>query len=292
MDTFTWPYEAGRVVCSLQDFDQLNSLDFDMVVFFDAHQVLGHAHDDAFARLKHQRVYGFVRAGQDLSGSTELQLLSRFGPLIGTAHPDGPTTTVRVLWALPPWSPPPGPPKALERKRTAIWHNDVRNDFLAKIAHSFADRDESKLIECGLLLDEKTAMPANQLAVTIIAESTEHGRELVQRLPGWELLRRVPRDETSVPATRNVWKPRPLDRTVITHRAVTEFPVIDTDVLILASAACPEAIGGSKLPSLEPGNQVLVIDLADDFDMRARADVRIRARSYAARGWITKTKPA
>jgi hypothetical protein len=63
---YSWSFEGGRLVGSLGDLDMHNG-NFDLVIVADALQALGPAHDEAFVRLGHQRVYGFVAPGVSVS---------------------------------------------------------------------------------------------------------------------------------------------------------------------------------------------------------------------------------
>src|SRR5262245_30445087 len=149
---YPWPFEGGRLVCPLHYFDIHNGEDFDLFIFVDATQVLSqprrkdeptakparraaeprvHAdRDHAFARLIHQRVYGFLAPDTGLSATTRLLLQARFGPICRALDPRGAVSAVEVLCVLPPFSSPIGETTALGRKRMAFWANTKRNDYL------------------------------------------------------------------------------------------------------------------------------------------------------------------
>jgi hypothetical protein len=296
VDDYPWSFEGGRLVCSLRDFDRHNGLDFDLVLFADALQALGPAHDQAFARLEHQRVYAFVAPGLRLSAGGWLRLLERFGPFRHPVpDPRGVEADVSVSWLEPPWVPPVGDVGALERKRRAFWHNDLRSDHIATVARALRAGDDKALQGLGLLLpeDDHTGYlgPAGR-AVTVLVESTEHGRELRRRLPGWRM-----RDAVPVPpeCRRPVVDPLGwwvLDRTILTLAAAAPLPHGETDALVRAGPEGALELRGFPPRSLLGHRKIVLVDFADDADDSARASVRRRLRDYAARGWASVGAPA
>jgi hypothetical protein len=95
---YPWPFEGGRLVCSLESFGRHHGADFDMVILADAMQALAPSHDSAFARLTDQRVYGFVGSNLTLGSSSRLRLLARFGPVFPWSNQPEPRA-VQVHWA-------------------------------------------------------------------------------------------------------------------------------------------------------------------------------------------------
>jgi hypothetical protein len=293
--SYPWSFEGGRLVCSLADFGRHNGVDFDLVLFADALQALGPAHDQAFARLGHQRVYAFVAPGLRLSAGGWLRLLERFGPFRHPVpDPRGVEADVSVYWLEPPWAPPVGDVGALERKRLAYWKSDPRNDRVAAVARALRAGDDKALQGLGLLLpeDDHTGYlgPAGR-AVTVLVESTEHGRELLRRLPGWRM-----RDAVPVPpeCRRPVVDPLGwwvLDRTILTLAAAAPLSPVNTDVLVRAGPEGSLDLRGFPPRSLLRHGKVVLVDFADDADGAARAAVRRRLRDYAGRGWASWGAP-
>jgi hypothetical protein len=181
---------------------------------------------------------------------------------------------------------------ALERKRAAYWGNAARNDFIATAARAFSECDEQALWACGLLLADGGIPLTGRPGVTVLVESAEHARELLQRLPGWEVLDAVPTPPGARPAfPKTPFKLRPLDRTVVTSLAAARLATLDVDVLVRAGPECPLELAGFPPHSAGP-RRVLLVAVADDGDGLARAAVGRRLRDYAGRGWASVGVPA
>jgi hypothetical protein len=285
--TYPWPLEGGRLVCSLLQFDNLNTLDFDMVIFLDALQGLSPAHGPALARLRSQRLYGFIPAQICMNRGTWLRLQAVFGPLLyprrGTP---GGRPEVAVHWLIPPWAPPAGSVSDLERKRLLYWHNGPRNDLIAAVAAACSNFDASALEARGLFLAEAGLRPAVRRAVTILVESTEHGLELLGRLPEWRLVSAAPASGTGPAPPQFCIGAPPLHRAIVTCHAAASLNSFEPDVLICAGPEwASQAVG--RYPGWCPTawSRVALVDLADDYDGAARAAARRRLRDYAAQGW-------
>ena len=182
----------------------------------------------------------------------------------------------------------------LERKRATYWGNASRNDFVATIARAFSACDEQALWGCGLLLADGGGITlTSRPGVTVLVESAEHARELVQRLPGWELLDAVPTQPGARPAfPKDPFRLRPLDRVIVTALAAARLEVVDTDLVLRAGPEPPLELPGFPPRSMGPRRLVLLVDVADDGDGMARAAVGRRLRDYAARGWASVGVPA
>jgi hypothetical protein len=277
---YRWPFEGGRLVCSLSNLDMHNGHDFDLVIFLDALQVLSANHARAFARLDYQRVYGFLSQDRPMSGTGRLLLQAHFGPTLHRSYgPLGSPAAVRVLWVQPPWVGELGDVSSLERKRLGFWHREERNDFVARVASSCSTGTETAVSSCGIVLPDGWAdWPGGGPAVTVLVESAEHGRELLGRLPGWGLLSALTPDQEIDP-----YELSPLATKILTLVEASRFHVADTDVLVVAGPESPFEL--KAFPPRSQAGGVLVVDLADDFDQAARAAVRRRLESYEARGW-------
>jgi hypothetical protein len=143
---------------------------------------------------------------ETLDESSEIRVAALCGPVIYPPERQ-PAAHVTVAFAQVPHIHAPRKNKlnALERKRCTIWHNDGRNDVIAAIARACVDGNAAALYEHGLFLDMDD-QAVHQLLygrdVTVLVESPEHGRKLLQRLPGWELAASIPdsRGVVEVPA--------------------------------------------------------------------------------------------
>src|SRR5581483_9083685 len=184
----------------------------DIVVVLDAAKATGDAYFDSFSRLLEQRVFGLLLPGPMLTAADELDLRFRFGPRIECAGPVAPA--VAVHFALPPLCNALPSSDMLARKR-ALWQDDSRNQYIALVAKAFAAGDLRGLWALDLLLHE-TEVPAFRPRRTmILVESPEHGRRILQHLPGWSMRWANPTDPT---ATVISWA-LDLNRCVVTMTA-------------------------------------------------------------------------
>jgi hypothetical protein len=293
-----WPFEGGRMVGSCTLFGKIRwgfENDFGVIIIPDIRQATGPKCLKAISELFFPRIYGFVRHDEPLGASIRTRLQAYLGPVIYRApDPRGAPASVEVHWCHPPLGcPPVGDVDALERKRLGYWHNDKRNDMIATIASAFSTGDLPKLWEHGLLLHQANydlAPSGGMPAVKIVVESTEHGRELLERLPGWEFHHLVPGRATAANTLRSPFV-RPL-RVITTLATVMKLEIVDTDILIRASPDDLLALNGFPPRVPWPGHTVLLVDLADDFDTRASSATRRRVREYEARGWTSCGAPA
>jgi hypothetical protein len=297
-EDYTWPWEGGRLVCTLRTFDAVNPDDVEVLIFPDATRAAVPGHFQAFASLPCQRVYGFIRSGQTLSAKGRLRLEGLFGPIEHRIpDPRGTEATVLVHWCMPPEFPSVRRLTALERKRRSCWRNGQRNDLIAVLAKAFRAGDQEQIWRHGLFLEEEQdVFLGTDRYVTILVESTEHGRELCRRLPGWKLWDVVPPqpnvEKGSVDA-QSVLELGIPDRVVLTLAQASLMDTVYTDVLIVASGqGWPDAVPGFPNRSLRGDHQVLLLDLADDFDKDARQATLRRQRAYAGRGWHESKAPA
>jgi hypothetical protein len=298
-EDYPWPWEGGRLVCTLNTFDRHNADDLEVVICPDASLAAVPAHYKAFGAVPHQRVYGFIRTNQQFSTQEHLRLEGLFGSVLyRTQDPRGPEATVQVHWCVPPTFHLAGKPTALERKRRFCWHNARRNDLIAGVAGAFRAADWEALWQHGLLLakDEDVLLAANTRSVTILVESVEHGRELCQQLPGWKLWDAVPRPpqpgnpSSDAPAARDSGA---LDQVVLTLLQASRLPTVCTDVLVVASGqGWPAALPGFPSRSWHRDQPVVLVDFADDFDADVRHATLRRQRAYAGRGWHASKLPA
>jgi hypothetical protein len=233
------------------------------------------------ARYPGRRVYGFVRPGEKLGVRERLVLEGLCGRVIYTAPGPRGRAAVRVLLAESPWAPALGVSGALARKK-AIWHDGKRNDAIATLAVMLARRQGDQARDLGLLPDDGRPL-VRHLGVPRVAvavESPGHGRELLQRLPGWTLCAGVPAADGVGEVTGR------LSRCIITRLMAHKVANLDVDVLIRADGTeWPLTLPGFPPYVPRPGWEVVLVDMADDADARAEDDTRSRLRDYQARGW-------
>jgi hypothetical protein len=298
VDTFKhydWPWGAGRLVDTYHPSCYPRSADFEVVLFADALRAAAPGYVKSFEPLACSRVYGFVRRGARMSAPKRVLAQSLFGPLIYRwPDPRGVEAAVRVRWCQPPWGRPLGDVPALERKRRAVWDNDPRNDLIAGVARALKAGDRAALWGYGLFPDGDAAASAGGRAVTILTESPRHGRELLRRLPGWRLWALAPPPGPVAEAIDDdplrAWV---LDNVILTWARADRIEAFGTEVVVRADGQ-PWPLDFKGFPGRwpMPGPEVLLIDVADDFDGVAREATRARQRDYAARGWPSDGLPA
>lgn len=295
MANWHWNEENRCHVGTLHCLANANPLDWDIIILTDAVEAVADSHLDIFSTLAQRRIFGFVQAEAPLGGLRRQRLYLLCGPIIHRCSPVQPKQAlVRVLWSSPPWSPPVAAVSALERKRQGYWHNEARNDHIAAVAAAFTAAKRDALWQLGLLLDdaqERWLTHHKLPAVAILVESTEHGRELLGRLPGWRLLARLPESPEEEAGQANASNdPRvKLDQVIITLRWATSIPVLNADVLIRADGSAWPL----NLPGLQSSDgECLRIDLADDFDAVAEEASRQRYKDYASRQWFNEGGPS
>jgi hypothetical protein len=188
-----------------------------------------------------------------------------------------------VIVVEAPWSPAVTAATALDHKRQAVWHNRVRNEFIATLAGGLTGGEDRVLFEHGLLHPDAILPTAGEggRRVVILVESTEHGRQLTRLLPGWPLYSSPTASAGSRPPDAGL--PR---RCVLTLVAANGPHSVDVDVLVRAGGGEGALeLPGYPPPATEARSEVVVIDLADGGDDKAEADTRSRLRGYPRDGW-------
>ncbi len=236
------------------------------------------------------RVYAFMAPCQRNSQATELRLEVLTGPVIYKAPTIlGQQAGVRVLFAAAPWSAPGNRVSPLDDMRRFYWHNTARNDTLAALARACRRRPGSAV--ATRRAPRRPAVPRGEprlRAVAILSESTEHGRELQLRLPGWPLLHAEAGGNSQSagqhPAQCAWGLP---DQAIVTLVRAAQLQQFDTDVLIMATGRGKPSIPAGFPPMVASARQrqVLIVDINDDFDRIARHDARQRMEHYRSRGF-------
>ena len=276
------PEAFGRrvLVTTVPRLGDATPADFDTVVALDARAATRRLGRDGLVRLGCGRVYGCVPHDALLSRRERLNLEAYFGPVLHRDPAGGAFVGVRVVMALPPWSPPVAPGDALARKR-ALWNDAARNRFVADAAVAIAARNEVELSRLGLFGAAEVMGTNTAPRVAVLAESPEHGRILRRLLPGWALV--IAGDpDTALPA-----------KAVVTLVAAAEKLSVDADVLVRADGG-PGPLDLRSFPPgrVFPGSAVLVLDLNDDFDSGARRNTGGRVEWYDGRGWPVSGRPS
>lgn len=250
-----------------------------------------HATQDRFSGVMNAfiatpyRCYSFVRPGQQMGRRSRIRLEAISGQVIYEVEPGRPA--MEVLWVQPPQQDPSRcERRTLEWKRTAYWHNEVRNQLIAEAAQAFATKDVKKLQEYGVRFENGEPALANSEApkVVLLVESVEHGQELLKRLDGWALLDSAAdrRNDSGVKGeiiTVTRAAARGLDADVIIQTVGNAGSGMFRNTIIERSTAA------DHLPAI-------TVDFADSGDDMAAADARGRMRAYERLGWERHGYPA
>jgi hypothetical protein len=235
-----------------------------------------------------RRVYAFVQPQRRPDRLLQLRLEEMAGKvLFRSAKPRVP---VRVVLVPCPPCAVAASTTALERKRAAYWHNQVRNRQVAAVATAAAAKDLVALRRFGLSVRDLHALVREEAPrAVIVVELPEHGRELRALLAGARLLHQVPQTAPAAPATRTGKGGR--DRPTIVTAVHAATKRIQADVVLRATGtAWPLRVRGFP-PRCEDqdGQAVVLIDLHDAFDAQAKADTRRRIEDYWQHGWHLAT---
>lgn len=230
------------------------------------------------------KVFSFVPPRARLSRRDEVLLTTISGRLayripaqrVGTKllWLDSPSTTLKPT-ATP-----------LEWKRQAYWANNRRNEFVAAVARAFLMGNVPKLRKYGVVVAEGVPLVrgGKKPSVTVLVESSEHGRE-IQRLLGDATL-------YTLHTKSNVENQKQEQAIIVTVTCAVRRGLI-SDVIVVASGS-PAQLGLEKnWPSTEEfdDSEVLVVDFHDGWNSEMHA-AAIRRQNYALRkGWITVSSP-
>lgn len=224
------------------------------------------------------RTYLFRRPGQNLGARTELRCEAMGGRLIFRLSPERAAVRVQICRAGSFLV--NGCGVGLQQKRTGIWHNDARNEMIAKIADAFVRNDRHVLWEAGLMLNDSDCgwldhVP--KVRVQVLVESTEHAQELQRRLPTWRVRTNAGFDQQS---------PQSHSGTIVTLTA-TELRGMQPEVLIRADGGSfPLNVRGvPPWKKMMPGGRMYVVDVDDAVDSHLRGNLLLRISQYRNLGW-------
>ena len=280
-----WPQEPYRcMVCTFSRLQTCHTEDWEIVLLPDPLGATGDQNSGAMASLhgdfdkKIHRVYSFVRPGLRLGRRDRIRLELLSGQVIHRLGPE--KAGIRVLWLpTPACSAIDKDATALEFKRRAYWHNDRRNDYVAAVARSFDSMDADKLREYGVSFRGGQAVLRNapESVIVVLVASTEQGRELAKRLPGWKLVSAVAgSDSKEVESARSI----------VTETRASKS-TIDADLIIRAGGSAGTGCFKGLIPlaDAETKRDVILVDFEDEFDRRAVRDRAWRCREYELLGW-------
>jgi hypothetical protein len=177
---------------------------------------------------------------------------------------------------------------ALERKRALYWHHDDRNDFIAVMAKALLSGDRLVLKKGGLRSrDIRALKKIDKHKIMVLVETPEHGRELLARLPGWNMLTMEP---DGVAATDNESTSKLTPAIVTTAYAAKH--AIRADIVLRATGTGWRLRLKGFLPkrSKHGPDELLVIDFDDNFHTDAKEDTRQRVQEYQSQGMQVATR--
>lgn len=279
---FLWSDGPQVHVDNMHSFVGRSVEDWRVVIVADPESARAKTVIDQVQYMDQSCVFAVLPAACRFDAEDQLRLEMLCGPEIFRQRDDASVlTAVEVAWLDPAAYPAAQPTDPLERKRLYFLENPRRNQQLANAALAARAVDMPKLRQVNLH-DACTLQAAHQERrqprVCILVESPEHASILGKLLPGWERIRAQDTDPV---------EPRlPLmpDQAIVTiPRAYSQG--LAADVVIRAAGTEQ----GWK-PSFGPhaginGPHMLIIDVQDDVDERARLDCERRFQDYAQRAW-------
>ena len=142
------------------------------------------------------------------------------------------------------------------------------------LAAGFAGQDARGLQKAGVLSEGLADYLDAGPSVAVLVESMTHARTLGRLLPGWRVLAAedVAREPYASP-----------HKAIVTELAAMPLkwpPDVVVRATGLGSPFCMVAF-----PENTQLHDVMVVDLADDFDERAGQETHDRSRDYERRGW-------
>jgi hypothetical protein len=184
-------YPRNRViVCMPAQMGLFRSRDSHVLIVADAAELDGKRMAQELTSAMHLflRRYALVRTGQFFSNDQQLAVEAITGPLIYDRCDKPAEVRVQICRALA--IPKRKLTDALAEKRQNIWHQPQRNNLIARLATSLANRDVQALWEMGSFLDDadgRWLTAGVELKTHILVESLEHGRALNTLLPDWSI---------------------------------------------------------------------------------------------------------
>ena len=271
-----WFARNRIVVVTTQSFgiNPLND-DWDVILFASPEAVVGTQAFDMASRVEKELTYCLRPRGFNADVLTLLRLEAICGPVI---HDDlASRPSVQVVMVETPSIRVTAEMSALARKRSTIWHNEKRNDIIAKIALAIAGQDVSTFSHRGEFLGEHVDLlgKCSNPGIAILVESTEHGRELLRHLPHWTLHTAIPDDDGALHSGT-------CHRSIVTQTFASHG--VFANILVRATGtSSPLMVRG--FPSIGQRGAIVLFDMADDFDGQAIRDTHERIHDYESRGW-------
>ncbi|MFO0822841.1 MAG: hypothetical protein U0792_06935 [Gemmataceae bacterium] len=236
----------------------------------------------AIASTHFPRVYAFVPPKSNMDPQTRLRLEAMAGPVIHGV--EQPKIGVHVVMVSTPASKITATTGALEWKRAAYWHNQCRNESVARVARAFTSEDGKSR---GDLLGEEVINVETSFynrRVTVLVECTEHARQLLQLLPDWKLVAANSEQADCVDEESTTGR-----KLIVTQMAALRYS-INADVVIRATGGAGRLpVQVFPMPDASKQRTVIVVDFDDRFDPKAMQYTAGRIREYQAAGYTITT---
>ena len=263
-----WSHHPRLLVLTLKLSENVGGDDFDILLYADTQSALSNSTQTLPLRFRDAISYAFRAVQPTLHPTEEFKLQQVFGPVIYQRENPNPHPDVTVLFAeVADDEVPQSTDTGLARKRDQYWHNQCWNNAIIRVTQSAVAQG----------LPEGRSAPSSEVSsVAIIVESTEHGRELMTRLHGWEL--RTMNDYTScVPAVQH--------REIATFRYATTHH-ISADIVIRADGGPDWPLGDALVSNIRATqDRVTLIDFRDQRDKQSRQETESRRAAYQQVGW-------
>ena len=267
----------------------------DIVIFDDATFALVGNLPDHLDLATGQNIYGFTNGRERLTIDQSMHLEGFLGPEIYNSLPlsqQKPLHHVVILKTPDLLKSVTG--SILEVKRQSIWHNDARNDLVAKTATALVTNDRKSLAALGLSQGITTIMTSmDRPEVAIQVESIQHAKELLQRLPDWRLLSKSaePIEQFHKPSESGRKTKIANSGSIITGMMMEEIHQLAVDCIIRADGGLGDWTARClNTASDRPGlGRKLLIDF-DDTGLGGGDTTQRRIEFYRARNWkITRS---
>ena len=284
-----WRTSPRVLICHPDTIPHCRDEDWTVMVCMDLESATAKQTLESKLWLRGQLLFCFSPVVQQIDEQDRFRIEMLFGgPIFDTTPKPNQFTKVAVYFAKAFSNSAAKNQKSmtpLERKRHYIWTNEARNQSIAQIAMALANNEMPSLEEHGFLLGKDRDFLKNwrrTLGLAIVVEVTEHGRELQSYLPDWELLTALPNADESADL------PCVSELSIITLSRARQQGIA-ADVVIRADGTA-STLGNDYGPyDGIHGDEMLVIDMADDYDLKATKDTQCRIEDYRSRGWQLNT---
>lgn len=182
-------------------------------------------------------------------------------------------------------------------KRQQVWHNALRNRWLAGLARALAEDNDQALV-CKYKAVAGPLLSRLGQRVGVLVENVEHAGQLLKRLRGWPIVTSAVTLQHSLPVDVRQAIEAGQNRSACQTADVIVTPAAirfagRLDVLIRAD-------GGSGLPPFPPkyfdardgcGDRLVLVDVDDRHHPHLRQRSQGRRAAYMDRGWSVDGEP-